>query len=76
MRYKSELRYFDEFDDDYIHLVFDGQNRSSAYNKAYNHHRKHYYYEKCKINVFDMKHPEHNEWCVESSIVNPYGKRN
>lgn len=68
-RYLAELRYFDEMDDDYIHLSFSGRTRASAFRKALQYHHKHFGFDKAKIDVFDNQHPEHGVWCVESEII-------
>ena len=69
LRYAAELRYFDEFGDDYIHLEFKSRSRSGVFFQALNHHNKYFSDEKCKINVLDNNHPEHGVWIIESQII-------
>ena len=68
-RYTAELRYFDELDDDYVHLQFQGRTSTSAFKQALHYHNTNFKNDKAKINIFYNKHPEHETWCIESKTI-------
>ena len=73
IRYRAELRYFDELGDDYIHLEFVGTTKNSAFNKALRYHKNNFKDDTAKINTFDMKHSKYGVWCIDSKIIDSLG---
>jgi len=68
--YYSELRYFDELGDDYIHLTFDDHSEAGAYAQALTYHLNNFYSEEeAKINVFSLNNKYFTPYCISSDIV-------